>query len=233
MSDFMTVPALRGLSWLFHGFGTRNFSENDLWAAAAEHGARSVLLRQIHSARVLVLDEAPAGLPAPPEADATATRRPGLALVIKTADCLPLFLIDPEQRAVAAVHAGWRGTSHRIAAEAVETMTRAFGTRPASLLAALGPCIGGACYEVGEDVAASFRRDSTSAALFTAVAGRPGKYLFDLRAANRSQLENAGLPAANIHEAGVCTHCDSRLLSYRRDRRSDLRLFNFIGIRAN
>jgi YfiH family protein len=233
MPDFSTIPALDRLAWLFHGFGARNFSENDLWTAAAQNGARVVLLRQVHSARVLVLDEAPAGLPAPPEADGTATRRPGLALVIKTADCLPLFLVDPEHRAVGAVHAGWRGTARRIAAEAVETMTRSFGTRPVSLLAALGPCIGGACYEVGEDVAAPFRRDPSFTALFSPAASRPGKYLFDLRAANRAQLETAGVSPANIHETGRCTHCDPALLSYRRDRRSDLRLFNFIGIRAS
>ncbi len=230
MSEFLTIPALNGLSWLFHGFGTRHFSENDLRAAAAEYGAGPVQLRQIHSARVLVLDEAPAGLP---EADAAATRRPGLALVVKTADCLPLFLIDAERRAVAAVHAGWRGTARRIAVEAVESMTRAFGTGPASLLAALGPCIGGGCYEVGEDVAAPFRRDSHFAALFAAIPARPGKYFFDLRAANRAQLETTGVLPSNILEAGGCTHCDSRLLSFRRDRRSNLRLFNFIGIRAD
>jgi len=230
MSAYRAVPALSRFPWLIHGFGTRHFSENDLRAETAENGARPVLLRQVHSARVLMIGEIP---PAPPQADATATNRPGLALVVKTADCLPLFLVDPEHQAVAAVHAGWRGTARRIAAGAVETMTRAFGTRPASLLAALGPCIGGSCYEVGEDVIALFFRDSSSAAPFSAIAGRPGKYLFDLRAANRAQLETAGLTAANIHDSGACTHCDPALLSYRRDRRSDLRLFNFIGIRAD
>ncbi len=230
MSAYRSVPALNRIPWLFHGFGTRRFSEADLFSIAAANGARPVLLRQVHSACVLIIGQIP---PAPPEADATATDRPGLALVIKTADCLPLFLVDPEHRAVAAVHAGWRGTARRIAVEATETMTRAFGTKPASLLAALGPCIGGSCYEVGEDVAASFRRDPTFAALFSAILGRPGKYVFDLRAANRAQLETAGVPTANIHDSGTCTHCDPALLSFRRDRRSDLRLFNFIGIRAD
>jgi YfiH family protein len=230
MSAYRAVSALSRIPWLFHGFGTRRFSEADLLSIAAANGARPVLLRQVHSARVLVLEEI---LPTPPEADAMATHRPGLALVIKTADCLPLFLVDPDCRAVAAVHAGWRGTVRRIAAEAVEAMVRVFGTRPASLLAALGPCIGGACYEVGEDVAAPFRRDPSFAALFAPVVSRPRKFLFDLRAANRAQLEAAGLTAANIHDSGTCTHCDPALLSFRRDRRSDLRLFNFIGIQAN
>ena len=230
MPAYRAVPALSRIPWLFHGFGTRRFSEDDLLSIIAENGARPVLLRQIHSARVLITGKIP---PAPPEADATATNRPGLALVVKTADCLPLFLVDPDHRVVAAVHAGWRGTARRIAAEAVTALGRAYGTQPASLLAALGPCIGGSCYEVGEDVAASFRRDPSFAALFTAVAGRPGKYLFNLRAANRSQLEAAGLTTANIHDSGTCTHCDPALLSFRRDRRSDLRLFNFIGIRSD
>jgi len=230
MSAYRAVPALSRIPWLFHGFGTRRFSEDDLLSIIAENGARPVLLRQIHSARVLVLDEVPEGFP---EADAAATRRPGLALVIKTADCLPLFLVDPDHRAVAAVHAGWRGTARRIAGEAVATMVHAFGTRPAVLLAALGPCIGGACYEVGEDVAVSFRRDPSFGVLFALIPARPGKYHFDLRAANRAQLEAAGLTAANIHDSGTCTHCDPALLSFRRDRRSDLRLFNFIGFRTD
>jgi len=230
MSAYRAVPALSRIPWLFHGFGTRRFSEDDLLSIAAANGARPVLLRQVHSACVLIIGKIP---PAPPDADAAATNRPGLALVVKTADCLPLFLVDPDHRAVAAVHAGWRGTARRIAGEAVTTLGRAYGTQAASLLAALGPCIGGSCYEVGEDVAASFRRDPSFATQFTAVAGRPGKYLFDLRAANRSQLEAAGLTTANIHDSGTCTHCDPALLSFRRDRRSDLRLFNFIGIRSD
>lgn len=86
---------------------------------------------------------------------------------------------------------------------------------------------------MGEDVAAAFHRDPAFAALFRSVSGRPGQYLFDLRAANRAQLETAGVSAANIHEAGGCTHCDPVFLSYRRDRRSDLRLFNFIGLKTD
>jgi polyphenol oxidase len=228
MSDVLTIPELNRVPGLFHGFGTRRFSEADLRAAAAENSAVPVLLHQVHSARIVILDEAPAALL---DADGTATRRTGVALVVKTADCLPLFLVDPEHAAVAAVHAGWRGTAHRIAAEAVAAMIRSFGTNPAALLAALGPCIGRACYEVGEDVASSFPRDPAFGSLFTALPARPGKYLFDLRAANRAQLEAAGLAPGNIFEAGGCTHCDPALLSFRRDRRSDLRLFNFIGFR--
>ena len=226
MPDFLTVPHLSRVPGLFHGFGTRDFSEADLRAAAAENGAVPVPLHQVHSARIIVLDQAPTALL---DADGTATRRPGLALVVKTADCLPLFLVDPEHAAIAAVHAGWRGTAHRIAAEAVAVMARSFGTKPAALLAALGPCIGGACYEVGEDVASSFHRAPAFASLFAALPARPGKYLFELRAANRAQLEAAGLPPGSILEAGGCTHCDPALLSFRRDRRSDLRLYNFIG----
>jgi hypothetical protein len=227
MEPILMIPELSGIPWLYHGFGTNIFSEADLDALAARHGARPVLLRQVHSARILAVEELPAQ---PPSADASITNRPGFALVVKTADCLPLLLVDPENRAVAAVHAGWRGTAQRIASAAVEALARAFGSRPSALLAALGPCIGASCYEVGEDVRGAFSRAGLPLRDFSPVEGAPGKYFLDLRAAGRAQLEGAGVPAANIFSAGACTHCDRALLSFRRDRRGGLRLFNFIGL---
>jgi polyphenol oxidase len=229
MAAFLTSPALDRFPWLFHGFGTRAFQENDLDAECAARGAKPVFLHQVHSARVLVLNAAPA---VRLEADAFVTNRIGLALVIKTADCLPLFLVDPAGRAVAAVHAGWRGTAKEIVREAVGAMKREFHSEPALLLAVLGPCIGAACYEVGQDVVAAFSPAGDSGKWFAPLAGRPGKFRLDLRAANRAQLEAAGVPAPAIHDLGICTHCDPDLLSYRRDRRGGLRLFNFIGLRS-
>jgi copper oxidase (laccase) domain-containing protein len=147
------------------------------------------------------------------------------------------------------VHAGWRGTSLGIAARAVRGLGERYGSRPAALVAALGPCIGPACYEVGEDVRAEFIRAGAGTAAFVPCAadagglgaGGPGtpevagassgrKYLLDLRAANRAQLAAAGLPPAAVVDAGACTHCDVRLLSYRRDRDTTARLYNVIGL---
>lgn len=228
MDAFATNAAFSGIPWLFHGFGTRALDEAGLNALAAAHGMRPVLLHQVHSAGVLAVDDVP---PGKPDADALITNRPGLLLVVKTADCLPLFLVDEDRRAVAAVHAGWRGTAARIAAVAVAALKERFGSEPASLHAILGPCIGPACYEVGEDVIASFGGDpGDGSPLFTA-AKRSGRYLLDLAAANRLQLEAAGVAPSRIRAAGVCTHCSPDLLSWRRDRRTDARLYNFIGIR--
>lgn len=228
MDAFTADAALAGIPWLIHGFGTRTLDEPGLQALAAAEGMKPVLLHQVHSAGVLAVDDVP---PGKPDADALITNRPGLLLVVKTADCLPLFLVDEDRRAVAAVHAGWRGTAARIAAAAVAALKARFGSHPASLLAVLGPCIGPACYEVGEDVVASFGGDpGAGSPLFTA-SKRHGRYLLDLPAANRLQLEAAGVVPARIRKAGVCTHCSPDLLSWRRDRRTDARLYNFIGIR--
>ncbi|MCX6559241.1 MAG: peptidoglycan editing factor PgeF, partial [Candidatus Aminicenantes bacterium] len=213
-----------------HGFGTRRFDEADLADLAEANGMRPVLLHQVHSADVLAVDDV---LPDKTDGDALMTATAGLLLIIKTADCLPFFLVDAERRAVAAVHAGWRGTAARIAAAAVAALVARFGSDPASLIAALGPCIGPACYEVGGDVAASFGGIEAAAPYLAPIPGRPGRYLLDLPAANRLQLEAAGVEACRIHASGICTHCDPNLLSWRRDRRTDIRIYSFVGIRPS
>ncbi len=224
---FLTAPFFDEHPWLVHGFGTRAFGESDLRVFAEARGFRLVLLDQVHSADILAVDEVP---PGEARGDALATATPGLLLVVKTADCLPLFLADEERRIVAAVHAGWRGTARGIASAAVEAMALKFGSRPERLKAALGPCIGGGCYEVGDAVAASFSGNGTARIPFPSVPGKPGKFLMDLRSANRRELEAAGVLSGRIADADICTHCDPRFLSYRRDRCSGLRLFNFIGL---
>ncbi|MDD8026989.1 MAG: peptidoglycan editing factor PgeF [Acidobacteriota bacterium] len=228
MNAFTTDSALREIPWLLHGFGTRRFGEADLSALAAAHGLRPVLLGQIHSAAVLaVTDALPDGTPG----DALITDTPGLLLVIKTADCLPLFLVDEERRAIAAVHAGWRGTAIGIAAAAVAALRERFDSRPGDLWAAMGPCIGPGCYEVGRDVAEPHPGRPEWGKALRPVAGSPDRFTLDLPAANRARLEAEGVPASRISAAGVCTHCSPDLLSWRRDRRTDARLYNFIGIR--
>jgi hypothetical protein len=228
MDAFTTDPGLLAIPWLIHGFGTRRFDETDLADLAEANGMRPVLLHQIHSADVLAVADV---LPDKTDGDALITMTAGLLLTIKTADCLPLFLVDADRRAAAAVHAGWRGAAARIATAAVAALGARFGSKPQSLLAVLGPCIGPACYEVGEDVAASFGGDEAIGSPLVPMAGRPGRYLLDLPAANRLQLLSAGVAASRIHVSGVCTHCSPDLLSWRRDRRTDARLYSFIGIR--
>jgi YfiH family protein len=228
-APYLTVPRLDRIPWLVHGFGTRHGKLKDLKKQPGWKDFKTVLLKQTHSDRVHFLASAPKGRR---QGDAMATASPRLLLIIKTADCLPVFLIDETKRVVAAVHCGWRGTRKRILEHVVDGLRLHFGCRPASLLAALGPCISAPCYEVGEEVRNEFRAADLTEDVFQPVEGRPGKFLFDLREANRRQLIDAGLEARRVLEVSLCTHCDTDLLSFRRDRDRSGRLYNFIGMKS-
>ncbi len=234
---YLTVPQLGAISGLVHGFGDSRWSEADLLAFAAAKGMRPVIMQQLHSDIVHRLDEAPGGTL---EGDALMTNVPGLLLVIRTADCLPVLLVDEANRAVAAVHCGWRGTESRILDKAVRAMGEAYGSKPADMLAALGPCIGAACYEVGPEVRDAFLRAGFPPSVFVErghLSGDPGprsrrrSTSLDLKAANRWLLDGLGFRRANVFDAGpACTHCEPRLLSYRRNSADPRRMYNFVGL---
>ena len=128
-------------------------------------------------------------------------------------------------RAVAAVHAGWRGTVQRIAYETIAAMREKFSSRPEQLQVAIGPGIGRCCYEVGREVAAQFRQyDSVPND------GTQPVHL-DLAAINRRQLEQAGVPPEQIYLAGLCTMCNAEFHSFRRERTHAGRMLSWVGIR--
>jgi hypothetical protein len=201
------VTELDSLPWLVHGFGTRRARVPALYGNLAT-------LRQIHSA-ACVLAAGRSGLLG--EGDALLENTPGSVVAIQTADCLPILLVDERHRAVAAVHAGWRGTVAGIAQRAVEAMRRQFGSAPRDLHAAIGPGIGPCCYEVGPEVAAQF--------------GRQGRAHLDLGQANRRQLMDAGVTPERIYASNLCTMCRSEEFeSFRRDQAAAGRLYSFAGI---
>jgi YfiH family protein len=137
---------------------------------------------------------------------------------------MPILLVDRDRRAVAAVHAGWRGTVAEIARRAVEEMQREFGSEPRELEAAIGPGIGACCYEVGPEVGAHFPKNSQF--------GLNGRARVDLAGANRRQLLEAGLDGARIYISGLCTRCrPDEFHSYRRDKQDAGRMFSFVGLR--
>ncbi len=223
----LTLPLLDGLPFIFHGFGLKGWGLRNLkrrWEAF-----RAVTLRQVHSDRVVYVKDVP---PSPPQADGLVTDQPFLFLVVKTADCLPLLLADPEKRAVAAVHCGWRSTAQGIAEKAVRLLEERCGCDPRHLRAGLGPCIGPACYEVGQDVRQAFLRASLPPDVFQPAQGAPQKYYLDLAAANIFQLKRAGLQPAHLGRFPLCTHCRPELCSYRRDPLQPGRSINFIGLAA-
>ncbi len=227
---------LAAIPGLIHGFGDARWSEADFLAFAASKDLRPVIMRQLHSDIIHRLDAVPKKKL---EGDALMTNVPGLLLIIRTADCLPVLLVDEENRAVAAVHCGWRGTEKRILEKAVTAMGEAYGSKPADTLAALGPCIGPACYEVGPEVREGFLQSGFRPSLFAERGHVPGvhvpllkpKYLLDLRGANIRLLRELGFKKTNIFNPGpTCTHCEPRLLSYRRNSADPRRMYNFIGL---
>ena len=179
--------------------------------------------RQVHGDRVIVACVAGESSE---EADAIVSSRPGLAACVSVADCVPILIGDPRSGAVAAVHAGWRGTLAHTAERAVEALTREVGAHPGDLLAAIGPAIGPCCYEVAPDLAQVFRDD-----LGTRVAEpRGGCARVDLWLANEIVLRKAGLSGERIEVLGRCTACEpDTFFSYRRDRGCTGRQVGFIA----
>lgn len=225
----MTVNRLSGQPWLVHGFGLAGFHLEELNREPGLSWFRAVVMKQLHSARVFLLDKYPENRLA---GDGLVTASAGLLLIIKTADCLPVFLVDPENRAVAAVHCGWRSTLQRILVSAFNLMRDNFGTRPESLLAALGPCIEQKCYEVGPEVLEGFSAAGFDTGRIFTTALNKDRFHLDLRRTNRLLLaDEIGLRPENIYELGACTFCSADLYSYRRDRQTERRLVNFIGIK--
>lgn len=142
-------------------------------------------------------------------ADATMTDVPGLALFSLNADCLPILFVDPTHRAIAAAHAGWRGTVADIAGETVRAMTGRYGSDPSGLLVFFGAAIGGCCCEVGDDVTDAWRVQAHDLGddAERAIRQGPRKEHFDGAMANRLLLQRAGVRDENIEDPAICTMC--------------------------
>jgi YfiH family protein len=217
-----------------HGFTTREggasrgaFSTLNLSATVGDDPARVLenwerlraatgldfaRVRQVHGCRVV---EAATGTDPVEEADAIATSTPGVAACVSVADCVPVLLADPRSGAVAAVHAGWRGTIEGAAAAGVKALVDRHGAQPSEMLAAIGPGIGPCCFEVSRDLAARFRDEVGPV---TATSRDQGSRV-DLWRANELLLRRAGLVRRRIETLGRCTSCEERtFFSHRRDR---------------
>jgi YfiH family protein len=159
--------------------------------------------------------------------DASITNRAGIILSIRTADCAPILLYSPDPPAVAAVHAGWRGTLSGTITSAISELQEHFGCTPGKLVAAIGPCIHPCCYRVGEDVYKPFLNRFGS----EAVAVLAGDKYVHLAAANRTWLVECGVPAENIDLLDYCTHCRADLFfSHRRDGENSGRQMAYIAL---
>jgi len=209
------AQALDDIPWLQHGFGTR-LSSN--WPDTADLAT----VRQIHSDKILVADRA--GCLG--EGDALITNQPGITLSIRTADCLPILMADVRNRAVAAVHAGWRGTLLEIAPKTIQAMNKQFGTRPEDVVIAIGPGIAACCFEVGPEVAIQF------SGLFPERGNLDQRTKVDLVETNLRLLGRNDGSMRQIATSGLCTCSREDLFhSYRRDRDAAGRMVSAIGLR--
>jgi purine-nucleoside/S-methyl-5'-thioadenosine phosphorylase / adenosine deaminase len=207
-SQVYHVSEFDRFDWLVHGFGTR-------LADIPAKFANLATLKQVHSADC-VAAEGRTGMLG--NGDALLENAPGAVVAVKTADCIPILLVDPRQRAVAAVHAGWRGTAAGIVRRAITEMRSRFGTDPSILEAAIGPGIGECCFEVGPEVSAQL--------------GGQGRTRLDLPGINRCQLIDAGVTPGRIYASNLCTMClPGEFHSFRRDKDAAGRLYSFIGLR--
>jgi YfiH family protein len=268
LKPFSQIP------WLIHGFSTAPGGLSDLdgrkvlnltfteWDARenvlanrkkfqAALGAEKlslIVLKQIHSAVIWPFASNPKEAC---KGDASLTKTPGLLLGIQTADCVPILLVDPKKRVVAAVHAGWRGTLARILEKTVGELHAHFRSNPSDLLAAIGPSIGPCCYEVGAGLVTQFSSQFADAHDYfdeprTGEEPNPLQWLnrmppghqppprnvhLNLPKANRSQLLAAGLREKNIFTSGLCTACHPDLFfSYRKQGPRSGRLLSAVGM---
>ncbi len=228
----------------FTSAGGRDAGWAEVARAAGVADAVLVHVHQVHGIRAIDVEAATPTT----EADIIVGRDAERALAVQAADCVPLLIADPVTRAVAAVHAGWRGLAAGAPGAAIDAMARAFGSRARDLVAAIGPSIGACCYEVGADVRHAFAATGAGepelarwfgeaprpTALNPSMPGLPGArradhWYFDGWAAARDQLEAAGVPAGQVHTAGLCTasHIET-FCSYRREGKAAGRLAGVI-----
>lgn len=225
-------------------------------AVTGEPGTPLLTVKQIHSNLVVRVGRGDAGRGKPQKADGLMTNEPGVLLAVLTADCIPVLVADTKRRAVAAFHAGWRGTVKRIVELGVGRMRLEFGSRPEDLVAAIGPGIGVCCYAVGEEVMSEFESQFVyGRELFREVYDQnpvrvryPMLFLtqrapghssaglglhVDLIDANRRQLMAAGVRQSAIEIVGGCTNCQPELFfSHRGARGHAGRMMAAIGIRG-
>lgn len=256
---YLESTALRDYDFILHAFLTRwggaggempvsfNFSnrvgdrkENikrnwDLLSSAFDIPVENFFtVDQVHGDEILIIDDEAdvvAGKGRNFPFDGIVTAKPGIAIGIKTADCIPVFFIDPVKRIVGAVHAGWKGTSLSIAVRAVDLLGKRFGSDSKDIRVVIGPAIGPCCYEVDKRVFESMKHLPDRGLCFEE-GYKEGKWMFDLGAANKFQLQERGIPVGNIYSADLCTSCQrDTFFSHRGNGGGTGRQLNFIMLR--
>lgn len=260
---YLTYPAFEKFPEFYHGFSTRlggvskgiyssmnlSFTRGDEEEAVLENYRRIadaigfsmegiVCSDQTHTVHIRQVTEADKGKGVLQKKDYTdidglITNVPGITLTTFYADCVPLFFLDPVNKAAGLAHSGWRGTVGRMGEKMVRAMKDAFGSEPENLYAGIGPSICQDCYEVSADVADRFREEfqgyEEDAGLLYKT--KPGKYQLNLWKANEIVLTEAGILREHISFPGICTCCNPEFLfSHRASQGKRGNLCAFLGV---
>ncbi|MFA5165125.1 MAG: peptidoglycan editing factor PgeF [Candidatus Omnitrophota bacterium] len=181
---------------------------------------RLARLQQVHAGKVVKVTGRTDLSAEIPGADAAVTDVKGLALSVRTADCLPVFFHDPEHGAIGIAHAGWRSTKERISPSVVLMMASEYGSDPAKLVVGFGPALRQCCYEVKSEFLVHFP-DS--------VVKMAHKHFFDIAGENAEQMLSAGVVSKNIYDCGICTSCrNAEYFSYRKEKDAAGRMLSVI-----
>jgi YfiH family protein len=229
----VSTGVFRSLNFGTHHGEADNMAQNleILRTALRAENIKFIIPKQTHSDIIAVIDHQTIS-DSLENTDAVITNLPQVMVCVKTADCVPILLVDPEKRVVGAVHAGWRGTAQNIVGKTIEKMRQVFGSNPLSLIAAIGPCIGPSNYEVGLEVIMAIESQLNSPE--KAIEKKEhtnNKFLLNLTEANFQLLTQAGLKGENIDLNYRCTYSNSQeFFSARRDGHKTGRMLNGIGI---
>jgi polyphenol oxidase len=255
---FYESPMLAGLDFITHAFCSRhngvsegpyaslNFSDREgdsndkvsrnfeITAAAFEFSSRQfITVNQVHRNEILTIESSGFVFHTckPMEYDGIITNRPGIAICIKTADCVPIFLVDNVRKVAGVVHAGWKGTVLNIAAVAVNTFKERFSSKTENILAAIGPAIGPCCYEVDRQVTEAISGEKNKV-LCTIPCEENEKWMLDLPLLNKLHLQQAGIKEKNIELSHLCTACHTDIFySHRKEKGKTGRALNFLMLR--
>lgn len=185
-------------------------------------------MNQIHGSEVVVVNHM---LSEVPTCDALVTNLLNIALCVLTADCIPIILVDTKNNAIAAIHAGWRGTVQKIIAKTIETMQLHFGTKPEDILAYMGPGIQPCCYQVGDEVYLAVKQSIPN--FEKVIQPSSTGYRLDLQEANRQLLIALGVGVHNIHQNKACVCCQNNTyFSYRADKGQTGRMAMSVWMKA-
>lgn len=208
---------------VLHAISDRKISHGDFLERVGAAGFPLARLGQVHGGKVVKIDAKTALSGEIAGADGAITNVKGIALSVRTADCLPILLYDPEHNAVGVAHAGWKSTKERIARNVLEAMKTNYRSVPSRILVGMGPALRQCCYEVNSEFLMHFP-DS--------VVKMAHKHYFDLVGENAEQLIAAGVSAKNIFDCGICTSCrNDEFFSFRKEREKAGRMLSIIMLK--